>query len=92
MHQINLNEKYTLSFEQSGKKIRLIVSAANEKLVCRKETINNLKSFLLKDQLRIFKGRLQLNKLNDIIEVVMKDKPIAIVSASNFEHVLNNLQ
>ena len=92
MHQIILNEKYTLSFEQSGKKIRLIISAADEELVCRKETLKNLKNFLLKDQFRLFKGRLQLNKLNDIIEVIMKNKPIAIVSAGNFEHVINNLQ
>lgn len=92
MQQIILNEKYTLSFEPVGKKIRLAILEADVELVCRKETIKNLRDFMVKDELKIFKGRLQLNKQKDIIEVVMKDKPIAIVSAINFEQVLNNLQ
>lgn len=91
MQHIVLNEKYTLSFEPLSKKIRLIISEADEELVCRKETIKNLNSFLLKEEMKIFKGRLQLSKHKDIIEVIVKGKTIAILSSSNIKDVLNNL-
>lgn len=92
MQRIILSEKYTLSFEPLGEKIRLILSEADIELVCRKETIKNLRNFILNDELKIFKGRLQLNKHKDIIEVIMKDKLIAIVSLSKLVHVLNNFE
>lgn len=60
MKQIILNEKLILSFEPSGKKIRLIITEADEDIVCRKETLKNLQHFLAAEQGYIFKGRLQL--------------------------------
>ena len=92
MQQIILNEKLILSFEPSGKKIRLIIIEADEELVCRKETLKNLQHFLAEDQAHLFKGRLQLKKHDDIVEVFIKDKPVAIISSNNFQEVLNNLQ
>ena len=91
MQQIILNEKLILSFEPSGKKIRLVITEADEELVCRKETLKNLQHFLAEDQAHIFKGRLQLKKHDDIVEVFIKNMPVAIVAASNFKDVLNNL-
>ena len=91
MQQIILNEKLVLSFELLDKKVRLIVLQADKELVCRKETTKNLQHFLSADQIDIFKGRLQLKKHNDIIEVVVKNMPVAIVSANSFREVLNNL-
>ncbi len=91
MQRIILNEKYTFSLELTGEKVRLILSEGDVELVCRKETIKNLRIFLLKDEFKIFKGRFQLNKHSDIIEVIMKDKPIAIISSIKLELLLNNL-
>jgi len=92
MQQIILNEKLILSFEPSGKKIRLVITEADKELVCRKETIKNLNHFLVEDRAHIFKGRLQLKKHDDIVEVFIKDIPTAIISANSFREVLNNLQ
>lgn len=92
MWPIILNEKYTLSFEQLGKKIRLTLSEGGKELACRKETLKNLDDFLLKDENTIFKGRLQLYKHKTIIEVIMKGKPIAILSSKKMENVLNKLR
>ena len=80
-----------MSFEPLGKIVRLIIAEADEELVCRKVTIKNLKIFLIADEPKIFRGRLQLCKRNNVIEVIMKDKPIAIISLSSFEQVLNKL-
>ncbi|MBB2145038.1 hypothetical protein GM921_06060 [Pedobacter sp. LMG 31464] len=91
MHQVLLNNTLTLSFEPLGKKVRLIISEDDAELACRKETIKNLKHFLTEDETKIFKGRLQLNKQGDIIEVLLKNKPIAVVSSIDFEQILNKL-
>lgn len=89
---IILNEKYTLSFQQLDKKIKLAISDGDKELVCRKETLKNLDDFLLKDENIIFKGRLQLYKHQTIIEVFMKGKPIAILSSKKMADVLNKLR
>ena len=91
MRQIIFNEQLTFCFQLLGKKVRLIISEADIALVCRKEIIKNLKSFLLKDEVRIFKGRFQLNKYKGIVEVIMKDNLIAIILASKLEQVINDL-
>ena len=92
MRQIILNEKLTLSFEPIGKKVRLIISEADQELVCRKETIKNLQNFCNVDSTYLFKGRLQLHKHDEIIEIVIKNKPCAIIASNDFNNVLANLQ
>ena len=92
MQRIILNEKYTLSFEPLGNRVRLIILEVDVELVCRKETIKNLTNFLLKNEEKIFKGRLQLYKHQNIIEVILKGKPIAIFSVKKLIAVLNNLR
>ncbi|MFA6278223.1 MAG: hypothetical protein WC622_15850 [Pedobacter sp.] len=91
MLQLILNDKLILSFEPLGKKVRLIISESDVELACRKETIKNLKHFLTEDEMKIFKGRLQLHKQGDIVEVLLKNKPIAVVSSIEFEQILNKL-
>ena len=92
MQRIALNDSLTLSFEPFGKKVRLIVATIDEELACRKETIKNLMAFLKLEETNIFKGRLQLNKHGEVIELNVKNKPIALVSSKDFEQILNNLQ
>lgn len=88
MQQIILNEKLILSFEIADKKVRLVVLQADEELVCRKETLKNLKHFLEKDQAHIFKGRLQLKKKEDVIEVLVKQNSAGVISSNTFKKVL----
>lgn len=92
MQKLILNDQLILSFEPLGKRVRLVVSTSDEELACRKETIKNLTSFLKLEETHIFKGRLQLNKHGDIIELNIKNKPTALISSKDFEQILNNLQ
>ncbi|TKC02538.1 hypothetical protein [Pedobacter cryotolerans] len=89
MRQIILNEKLTLAFEPLGNKLRLIIFDAGEELVCRKEKHKNLQHFLAEEQAHIFKGRLQLKKIGGIIEVLVKNKSIGVISSNSFEEVLD---
>lgn len=89
MKQIVLNHHYMLSAEPDGKKVRLIVSMANVEVVCRKETLKNLTSFLKETEAKIFKGRLQLHKQEDVIEVIVKKERIAVISAMEFEKLIS---
>lgn len=62
MDTIKLSERHSLGIEIENKRLRLIVLAGNEELVCHKTTVSELKRFLMHDKVRLFKGRLQLNK------------------------------
>ncbi len=88
MQQIILDEKIALAFEPLEKNIRLIVLQANEELVCRKETLQKLNRFLSADKAHLFRGRLQLEKKNDLIEVLVKQKSVGIISSGKFKEVL----
>lgn len=92
MQQLILNSKYVLVFEPSGSKIRIVVLDGGLESVCRKETLKNLTRFLVSEEIKIFKGRLQLRKINNAIEIIVKGKPIAIISSASLERILNNLQ
>ncbi|RZK54962.1 MAG: hypothetical protein EOO87_09055 [Pedobacter sp.] len=89
MPQIILNEKLIFVFEPSGKKIRLVITEADEELVCRKETLKNLQCFLAEEQAHLFKGRLQLFKSGDEIDVKVKNEIVGKISVQNFQHALN---
>ena len=56
-----------------------------------KRNDKEFEKILTEDETKIFKGRLQLHKQLDIIEILLKDKPIAVVSAIDFEQILNKL-
>lgn len=88
MQQIILSEKLTLGFEPLGGKLRLIIFETDEELVCRKETIKKLQQFLSVKQAHIFKGRLQLRKNEDVIEVLVKQNSAGIISSNTFKKVL----
>jgi len=88
METIHLKNDFKLSFEKLTNKIRLIITKNNEEWVCRKETLNSLFSFAEEDVTHIFKGRLRLNKLRDIIEVRVKNELIGIVTNEDFKKAL----
>lgn len=92
MQNIILNERLTFSLESLDKKVRLIVFDADKELACRKETPKNLQKFLTVNEATLFKGRLQLNKYRDDIEVVIKGQPIAIIPLKTFGRALGEIQ
>lgn len=92
MESISLENNLKLSFEKLPHTVRLIISKNNDEWVCRKEKLKNLFSFLEKDKVHIFKGRLQLFKLNDRIDIQVKNIVIATISEESFEKALKNLE
>lgn len=91
MKQIILNEQLTLLFEPTDRKVRLVVLQADEELVCRKETIKNLQQFLSTERAHLFKGRLQLNKNYNVIEVLVKQNSAGVISSNTFKKVLETM-
>ncbi|MBE5319287.1 hypothetical protein IM793_08970 [Pedobacter sp. MR2016-19] len=92
MESIYLENNLKLSFEKLQQTIRLIVSRNDEEWVCRKEKLENLIAFTDINQAHIFKGRLQLIKLDDNIGIQVNNKCISTISAEKFKQALNNLR
>jgi len=72
--------------------IRLIVSKNDEEWVCRKEKLKKLFSFLEVDQQHLFKGRLQLFKSSDKINIQIKNEFISTISTEIFQQALIKLK
>lgn len=77
MECISLNNNFKLSFEKLPHTIRLIVSKNNNDWVCRKEKLINLLAFAEVNKDYLFKGRLQLFKSDDRIDVQVKSKSLS---------------
>jgi hypothetical protein len=82
MKEIKLNNELSLFFEPLNKRVRLVVSENGEELVCRKETIKNLNNFLKTEESHLFKGRLQLDKKEANIYVILKNEIIGMISSN----------
>jgi hypothetical protein len=85
---IKLNDNYALTAERHLKGYRLIVLENDNVWVCRKETSRKLNQFMALDEGRIFKGRLQLYKRQDTINVFVKGQPIGTIPRQEFERQL----
>lgn len=92
MQEIILNNELTFSFEPLGKRVRLIILGYGRELVCRKETFQNVLKFLTINEASLFKGRLQLNKNKDDIEIMIKGHPIATISSKIFEQAIAEIR
>ncbi|MNK17137.1 hypothetical protein D3C87_353210 [compost metagenome] len=91
MKSIGLNNNLIFSIEPLVNSVRLIVSEVDHEIACRKETIKNLNSFLESDNEKIFKGRLQLSKLDQDIEVIINKIPIGKIPLYSFSQLLNKV-
>lgn len=90
MTKLQLSMDLYFSVEPYEKKARLIVYQNKEELVCRKETFKNLESFLQTKEARIFKGRLQLNKINQQIHIEVKGEVIGSISNVELKNMIEN--
>jgi len=56
---------------------------------CRKENISRIKGFLIQQEARLFKGRLQLHKIDQHINIEVKGNVIGCI---NVDHFISMLQ
>lgn len=84
----SLNDNLKLSLESLPHAIKIIVFKNDEEWVCRKEKLIKLFSFLEMDKAKLFKGRLQLFKLGDRIDIQVKNNIIGTISKESFEKAL----
>lgn len=78
-----------LKSEPHKTKLRLIVLQNKKELACRIETYNNLDQFLQTKEARIFKGRLQLQKVNEEINIELKKEIIKTISVLELKQMIN---
>ena len=91
MQILKINNNVSFGIERDEKKVRLVVFDKEEELACRKETVTNLMRFIESGEAHIFKGRLQLYKKSELIEIQLQRKKLGSVSAGNFEKCLSHL-
>lgn len=89
METIKLSNNLLLTFEADNKKLRIVITDGETELACRKETLRNLRRFFTGEQNSIFKGRLQLHKINGNIAVMLKDTIVGLAPVVTFEKLLN---
>lgn len=78
-----------LKSEPYKAKVRLVVLQNKKELACRIETFKNLAEFLQTKEARIFKGRLQLQKVNDEVKIELKSETIKTISALELRQMIN---
>lgn len=90
--QFELNEPFKLAIEsQDSKNLRLVVLAGDEEAVCHQTNGKTLKKFLIEPDATLFKGRLQLHKMNDHMTVLVKEQVVGHILVVDFEAVLDKL-
>lgn len=92
METFNLQNDLKFSFEKLPHTIRLIISKNDEEWVCRKEKLKKLFEFAEVDNEHLFKGRLQLFKLEDKVDIKFKNESIGTVLKVDFIQTLNRLK
>ncbi len=90
MSPVRLNETHFFTIEHDGKTVRLIVTYGTNELVCRKETMSRLNRFCIERDSRIFKGRLQLIKIDKTISIEIKGSIIGKIATTLFLKYLND--
>lgn len=88
-YTLNRNSEFVV--EPNNGKIRFVVHENGNESVCRIEGKKSIELFLASSEARIFKGRLQLYKYKNEITVEVKGEPIGILSAKEFEELLNRI-
>ncbi|HLO37052.1 MAG TPA: hypothetical protein VK173_01040 [Lacibacter sp.] len=79
-----------MSIELDNKRVRLVIYQGSEERVCRKENISRIKEFLVQQEGRLFKGRLQLHKIDQQINIEVKGKVIGNLDVDHFTAMLQN--
>jgi len=91
MIQFQLTQSHKLIIENNDHRIRLIIMENEKELVCRKESIRKLEQCILLTETSIFKGRLQLFKQGNRIDILMKNTHIGSIQALDLQNGLSIL-
>jgi S-adenosylmethionine hydrolase len=89
MDNTRLDNTFTFSVEPYNGKLRFVVSDQGKQSVCRIERKKTIECFLHGRNSSIFKGRLQLHKLNNDIAVEVKGEVVGNVSVSSFQKLIS---
>ena len=92
METISLQNDLKFSLEKLPHTIRLIISKDDEEWVCRKEKLKKLFKFTETEDEHVFKGRLQLFKSEDKVNIKVKNEFVATVLKDDFIRILNRLK
>ncbi len=90
MGSIDLNDEQELLLEGSAAKLRLVLLESGVEQACRQSSLRELTSFLAESETALFKGRLQLHKQDDQLEVWLKNSAVGRFSKQEFEEYLLN--
>lgn len=90
MDRLQLDNKLSFAVEPYKRKLRFIVYENKSEFVCRIEAIDEIKQFLQLNEARIFKGRLQLHKVNSNINVEAKGKKIGSVTVQQLQQLIDS--
>lgn len=82
------NPDITFTAEPYKQKIRFVVAAQKKEWVCRIETIKAIEQFLASTDARIFKGRLQLQKIQRNIHVEVNNSRVATIPVSQLKQMV----
>lgn len=91
MIQFPLSHLHNLIIENLDHQIRLIIIENEKEAACRKETFRKLEQFILLPEGSIFKGRVQLLKHGNRIEILMKNTHIGSIQALDLQNGLSIL-
>ena len=84
MNILTLDNGYDLAIENADKKIRLVVYNNGVENVCRKSTLKNIATFVQSGENHLFKGRLQLQKENSGINILVKGSKVGEIPIQGF--------
>jgi len=91
MNILKLDNGYDLAIESTGKMARLVVYNDGVENVCRKSTLKNVTAFMQSGENHLFKGRLQLHKVNGSLNVMVKGSKVGEISIPGFLDYLQRL-
>jgi len=91
MNILKLDNGYDLVIESTCKKARLVVYNNGVENVCRKSTLKNVAAFMQSGENHLFKGRLQLHKVNGSITIMVKGSKVGEISIPGFLDYLQQL-
>jgi len=74
------------------KKARLVVYNNGVENVCRKSTLKDLAVFMQSGENHLFKGRLQLHKVNSSINILVKGSKVGEIPVSGFLSYLQQFE
>ena len=92
MTLLKLEHGFSFAIEPYEKRVRLIVYKDSVENVCRRESFKNLGRFILSDDEKLFKGRLQLYNNSEEIVIEVKGEIAGKMTIEDFTSYLEKVK